>query len=164
MIMRRIDRLHLLFALPGSTFYLLSSFRLFQFMILSVLGLFLSHLHSQLFPRFHRTALPVVDLKRTGQTIGSILILSSTSSTALKISLKLVDWLAKTTLYYIQRRSSSRKNETSHMMVMMFLGLVLIANIESWFVYSKIKPQYWSMSRPLKLETFEILRIRCLRS
>ena len=144
MIIPRIDRLHLLFALLSSTLYFLS-FRQFLFIMLSVFALFLPHLHSRLFSHFHRHHTPAVvhlqgaSKRSTRETVGAILIISSASSTALKMSLKLIDCLARATSYYIQRWSSGRKNETWCFMMMLFIGLVLIGNLESWFVCSKSK-------------------------
>ena len=142
MIIPDMDRLHLLFAMVGSTLYLLS-FRLFLFVILIVGGLYLSRLPSRLLSRFHRhRTQPVVHLQRaskrsTREKVGSILIISSASSMALKISLKLIDYLARTTSYYIQCWTSGRKNDAWCIIMMMLIGFVLIGDIESWFVCPK---------------------------
>ena len=140
MIIRCIDRLHLLFAPLSSAFYLRSSFRLFLLVMLSVIGVLLSCLHSQLFSRFHPAPPTLVHFQRIRETVGSILIISSTCLMALKFSLKLLDCLARTTSYYIQRWGSGRKTEAWYSVMMMLIGLALIENIESWFVCSKSNP------------------------
>ena len=141
MIIRRIDRLHLLFALLSSAFYLWSSFRLFLLVMLSVIGVLLSCLHSRLLSRFHPAPPALVRFQRTRETVGSILMISSTCLMALKFSLKLLDCLARTTSYYIQRWDSGRKTEAWYIVMMMLIGLVLTGNIESWFVCSKSTPK-----------------------
>ena len=139
MIIPRMDKLHLLFALLSSTLYFLS-FRPFLFIMLSVFGLFLPHLHSRLFSHFHGYRTPAVahlqgpSKRSIRETVGTILIISTASSMALKMSLKLIDCLGKATSYYIQRWSLGRKNETWCIMMFFLIGLVLIGNLESRFV------------------------------
>lgn len=141
MIMLQMNPLQALLAFLASTLYLLFSFRLFLVtMVVTGWWLFfnchprIARLHDS---RLHLIFRPHMSSRpSTRVNIGWILVIFSGSLVALRTSLNLIGYAARTIAYHVHRWSSERKDDVYCIMLMLAIGVALIINAESWLVIS----------------------------